>query len=662
MLTYSETYTYYSYFLFFIFFSYLLGHFILLLTKVKQNTLTIHSRVFSKLFLGILSSVLSYSLLQSLFLTFNIFFLPLIFLFYKEVRYQQFTTNKFSSFLPDKQELRIVLVSITFATIAFLVKVLELTDIQSGYLYHYELTYDKIFYSNLVDVLEDLGQENVEAGLNYMGKQYHGVHAYHYFELWLSALIVKFSGLLSLYTFSLISAVLLLSALFLGYLSIFENFKKNIKWYHYFIAGFLCFSTTIFFDFYQSIELIRYISRRYDMGLIDALSMPKLAISELFLICVFLFFVNGKYHLGVITAFAMPIVNIGLTPCILSGFFIFFALNWRFKLIETNNLKILFSLVLFAIAYFLFAFFLKPTAPRQIPEISILSNIGLSTFFTKALVRIVAEWARFIILYLPFILLTFWLIFKNRHLKIIFFIFLSVLFCGIAFSGLTYFIIDSYQFAQNFAVIYFKVFFVVLPLALWQTKKENTRLKYAFSVLYFLLFVVSIYSFGKRIVYEKKLIYSGVYTEKVSHILKKISKTQHPLTGIILLDKNEMPTVFTFGVLSEPTLGGYIAHTVNHSFLINTSWYKILDVYPDKRLNIFIGNSPFQQFILKQTEAHIQKTPKELLVDFIKEKRISFAVASKNVNIQQEIQDNNLIQEIIRDEKTGEAFILLKIN
>ncbi len=658
MLSYSDISPYYFVMLAVIILSYFLGHFVFVMLRIEQAKISITLLAFSKLLVGLLLSIIIYSYVKTHFITLNILFAFLFFLMYKELKNTFFINPRFIFYYPNPKELLHLLVAIGFATLAFALKAAELTDWNSSYLYHYELTFDKMYYSNLADALRHTGQENREAGLNFIDTKYHGFYPYHYIELWLTALIVSFTGFISIYTYSLVSGVVIITLLFLAYLSIFDYFRVKIDWRIYLYAGFLCFSTTIYFDFYQSIELIRYISRRYEMGLVDSLSMPKLTIGEIFLCSAFLFFHAKKYMLGILTLLCMCITNIALVPCILSGLFLFFVFNLFYRTVAIRHVQSMLLLLFFAFAYVSLMIFFKPVIDLQAHEFSTIFSIEIVDYLKKMSIRIVAELVRFAWLYLPFGLIIIWQIKKDKQLLTTFLPFIFILLSGIILSGLTYFMLNSFQLAENYAVVFFKLFFVVIPFALIIKESSNFWVKKLIMCLYFVLFLINTNSFAKRIAYKPKLKYSNEYLEKVSKSIAILNKKYPHLIGITLLNQNEMPSTYTISIVSEPIfLGGYVSHLTNNSFLITPSWYKILGTYPDQKLNLFIKNTPFLKFVEAQKAKGISKEEHAFLLDFISSYQVHFALMTSNNDIQQEL-NGVAIQEIITDSNTGERFIV----
>lgn len=660
MLLYSETYLYYLAILAVIILSYFLGHFVFVILRIEQAKISTTLLAFSKVFSGLLLSVITYSCIKTNFITLNILFSFLFFLFYRELKNTFFINSRLIFYYPNCKELLHLLVAIGFATFAFVFKAAELSDWDSSYLYHYELTFDKMYYSNLADALRYTGQENRGAGLNFIDTKYHGFYPYHYIELWLTALIVSLTGLISIYTYSLVSGVGLISILFLAYLSIFEYLKVKIDWRIYLYAGLLCFSTTIYFDFYQSIELVRYISRRYEMGLVDSLSMPKLTIGEIFLCGAFLFFHAKRYMLGVLTLLCMCITNIALVPCILSGLFLFFIFNLFYRTVASRHIiQYILLLLFFALAYISLMMFFKPIFDLQDHEFSTLFSIEIEDYVKKMVIRIVAELARFVWLYLPFGLIMIWQIIKDKRLLITFLPFIFILLSGIILSGFTYFMLNSFQLAENYAVVFFKLFFVLIPFVLIVKEESiNFWAKKLVMCLYCILFIVNANSFAKRIAYKPKLKYSNQYLEKVNKSIATLNKKYPYLIGITLLSPTEMPSTYTVSIVSEPVfLGGYVSHLTNNSFLITPSWYKILGIYPDEKLNLFIKNTPFLKFIEDQKAKGIIKEEHEFLSDFIDIHNVHFALMTSNNDIQQEL-NGIAIKEIITDNNTGERFII----
>jgi len=660
MLDYQGIYSYYLALMFSLWGLYLFGHCYTILLKIDLSAKPFIS-VFSKLFLGLLIGVLLYSLGKSRFVTINILFIPLSIFLYSILQRYRLYEYEIKSLFFKKKEIVILVYCSLFATIIFIVRVLELYDWETGYLYHHELTFDKIFYNNIVDELNILGIENVNGGLNYYDKTYHGLSAYHYFELWLNALIVKLTGLISLYSYSMIASLLLAVVLYSGYLALFEYFNPSISWYVYLLSFGLVLSTAFYFDFYQSLELLKYISRRYASGLTDALSMPKLVLGELFLVSSTLFFLYRKPLAGILSLLFLPIINIGLLPGVLAGCFIFVVFNKFLHLIKLPNNYLLITFILFGLFYLIIIFFFRPELKLSYPDLAIINEITLLGYIKKFFIRITAETLRFSILFLPLLILFAVIVRDKAHLKAIILLNTLILGGGLLFSASIFFFVDSFQFVENFAVSFFKLFIIVLPIAIWYGEgiHKNINTTLAIGIIYIVLFYISGKSFYDRINYTTKNPYSLKFIKEVAPIITEMADNHSYYIGLSLLDADELPTVYTFGVLSEPTLGGYISHIANNSYIINASWYKVLNIYPDKRLDIFINNNPYTMYRKEQLKKYGNGREIYILSKFIRENNIRFITATSKVDIKKEIE-LSLIRDIFIDYASGEQLIILR--
>jgi hypothetical protein len=153
------------------------------------------------------------------------------------------------------------------------------------------------------------GYENLAFSKNFWFDSSHS--PYHYFEIWLNALLYKIFHLNSTWTYSLILPAVLYTVMFWGLMSIVEQYKKlNL------LTGGICFillfTTEISIVFSWFGESVFPYPNQYCSGLI----LTKVAPVSLFLLAVILLLINRKNMEALLVALSMPAVSFVMTPVV----------------------------------------------------------------------------------------------------------------------------------------------------------------------------------------------------------------------------------------------------------------------------------------------------------------------------------------------------------
>jgi hypothetical protein len=141
-----------------------------------------NERLFYSLLMGMLLTVTVYSIVLSGFKTINILILFAAVLCFRRKKYSV-RGAAFSTL--NKGKLLELLLIVSIFAIVF------------NYLPESEYKQrDSFFYLKIAEALNFTGQENVNNYYNLLSAQFHGVEAYHYFECWLGAFLIRFADFL----------------------------------------------------------------------------------------------------------------------------------------------------------------------------------------------------------------------------------------------------------------------------------------------------------------------------------------------------------------------------------------------------------------------------------------------------------------------------------
>jgi hypothetical protein len=267
-------------------------------------------RIFTSSFTGIFISVLCYSLIQTLGNTSSLLFIPLIgfYFFFVKRKNKQLV----QSVQPTNVTYGTKLSVYTFFGYNILISLLLYllfcyANLDS--LYHFRpADGDDYSYGMLAQYL-NRGFENLAFSKNFWVDSLH--YPYHYFEIWLNALLYKVFHLNSTWTYSMILPTILHTIIFWGLMSIVERYKK-INLLTVGICFILLFTTEI------SIILSRFENspfpypNQYCSGLI----LTKVAPVCLFFLAVTLLLINKRNKEALLVALSMPIVSFIMTPIV----------------------------------------------------------------------------------------------------------------------------------------------------------------------------------------------------------------------------------------------------------------------------------------------------------------------------------------------------------
>ena len=296
----------YSYFviIFSILFFYCVGD--IILKYILKISLPVSAqRIFTGLFTGIFISVLCYSIIQTQGETSSLLFIPLIGFYFFFVKRKQ-SVQPVHVTTGTKAP---VYIFFGYSILVSLLLYLLFCYANLDGLYHFRpVEGDDYSYGMLAQYLSR-GFENLAFSKNFWLNSSH--HPYHYFEIWLNALLYKTFHLNATWTYSMILPTILHTVIFWGLMSIVERYKKiNLP-----ISG-ICF--ILLFTTEISIILSRFgqSSFPYPNQYCSGLILTKVAPVSLFFLAVILLLVNKKNKEALLVALSMPIVSFVMTPVV----------------------------------------------------------------------------------------------------------------------------------------------------------------------------------------------------------------------------------------------------------------------------------------------------------------------------------------------------------
>jgi hypothetical protein len=318
--------------------------YLILFFKGSFKRLPINFRViFLSLFTGLVFLVSLYSIWFTHGKTVLIVLLPLVGFLAIAVRQhdQLFVKNEYPKYLASAI---ILFFAFVFFTISYFAFYNEIRGINID---------DYILYSRISYYLPITGCENDYHFFNTLDNDYRAVTPYHYFELWLNSINCSILPSSSIYeTIMLVTPTIFLLAVFLGFLAIYETYKK-VDAFCLLLSFSILFFNGIVFRMIPMISKQEYLFYPFSLYF-----MTKFAPTMLFAIASYLFLTNLSMLSAVLTLAMLAVISIVNLPSIGFAFVVVFLL---FKLSKSTphrdfSLKVLaFALLplLFVIGFYL---------------------------------------------------------------------------------------------------------------------------------------------------------------------------------------------------------------------------------------------------------------------------------------------------------------------
>ena len=528
---------------------------------------------------------------------------------------------------------------------------------------------DSFFYLKIAESLNATGQENISHYYNLYNANFHGAEPYHYFELWITAFIIRFTeGFMpSIQAERFVLYGVLLTGLVYGiYYLAAAILQQPLKWYH----KVFCWSLLFIFP-----NLLGFFTWLYHVFISDfegnVLDRPNFRIIYLLLMPVLASLYQQRhlskkalYFLLIITVVSFQAFVVFIPALVLYG-------GWLFLKKDDNHRLIWWPLVLVCIAY---AAFYLVFSVKNIPSFFGTANI------TDMLLNTLKGW-KFIVYSIIMSVLYMLLLFFIMILPLVFIYKKSILdkakkLCGpmlpLIFIGLTGTLIarvfylkdNAYQFlflAHILLTIFiWLIYLEVLPLAANRAKKFVGAAVYL-SLLWFVHWAffpgnyVNIFKQNGNYVYGGTK-YSPDYLAAVGHYFK----TENPGVGGYLADSSfyadtyysrRNPNVYFLPVT-------YIvagSHNNNIDFCLSDTG-AIQNQLNDGLSRDYVQNAVSRSLFFQYRLQHPSFNYYKAVSSFIADHHLSYIIVTKNFRL----EDIGLTtkNEII-DPATGERFISL---
>jgi hypothetical protein len=523
------------------------------------------------------------------------------------------------------------------------------------YSFQYEkaLSTDLYFYGEISTFLAK-GYENIYGVINTMNVQeFPTASPYHYFDIWFTSFFSSLFSLSDSKVLLLVTYPVLLTGYLSGIFAIAKKYVEKLTIYHYLLIPLFLFIGPVIVVHYNSIfetgiiifENIGFFDYILPFSFFGQKHLVFYIISVLF----FNLFLNGNKKEAFLVLCFAPVVNIGLFPGVIGGFFLY-------QLIFYKNLNVLkkpllpFFLLLILIPLFYFLMNLGKDSSRISEEFlySFRSHLNLNGEIIRFILRIVIAVCWLILLYLVYVLLFLFTPFKILKSEFNVPVLLGGCFCMVAVLTRPFLVnFDGAQFLV-YLLPFINCTFVIIVLY------SLSKSKYKILVLSMFLVIVSfnVVMIGKTS-YQKNDSLQELYsTEYLSQVTKYLDSKNPKNTNYgYLLDsaiRKNIPPGFWYAQMPM-------------------DWVKLKNFH-----NCYSLNFPFDQHDVKSisassyanhqfllSEKHMSENKfYDQLTTFIHQYQIRFVV-SDNQPFTDAFKQEYVSREIV-DSFSGEIFYIMK--
>lgn len=547
-------------------------------------------------------------------------------------------------------------------TPVFIIHFLSAYDLESGIKLSHP---DYLHYARQINILKATGHENSLMSLNLLYPDITlGISPYHYFELWLSALLdVCFQNpLLTLHT----TVYPLLSFLFfLGGLAIIEKYNK-VKSYFVVLTYLVLIIGTSYYHTFNLLSDFTQQTAFYFQTTAFSCCGKKLLPLYLFSTLALNFYIRQHYKAALIVMLCLPVINISQLPAAIGIYFLILIYltirNGSIKQLKKEYIiGLSFSLILVGSIIWLKPMIVELYGTKK----SLLKDLNHDNiiFLSKHLIKRIITAT---IIYLPYIagtLIALGGLYKfnkeaYRNLLNLLLIMLCLFIPALLFTEISNFHYNSSQFFSNSLVLtnsYLGLIFLVMLVELFSKK----RLVFVVSLLFF---AIPLAASGK--VYFEQCTKTSSLTDQYSKFY--LSETQQEMTLYAkseligyFINKEEQASIYPFNsfILIPGTnlmLNGY----TNFVFLNNP--YKLPYFSKNRRQDEVVEAAigELYCFMEKQKQDAEFRSYEKSLFGFIKKNKIKIIICSEGAVLPKSM--DNIPKTTIQDKKSGETIYILE--
>lgn len=519
---------------------------------------------------------------------------------------------------------------------------------------------DYVYYARFIFPLNELGVET------YPSEPFVGVggpQPYHYYDLWLNAMIVRLSGVSSTLCLYLSVYSALLAIEMVGFMVIIEKFNTSKIFALLLAIVGLCL-TGVYFP-----VLFSWGSVKLGGGAMNwfPLLLSKTTPIYIFLCLGITFLHNGKTWATHWAWACIPVVFISTAPAVLaSGVIVLLYIGWR-------QCKSLQSILQNCLPYMISALGVGAFYGLQPTPKAVSITPGMSRFVTQPKELLTAvnvlggTVLQMIINFCPFLLLVLLaLVFSKKSLQqvlrenetVLLFAGLAGVFGGVAYMAVFRFI-DAIQFFSN---IILPVLAIVIVLLLASTlSSANVRLRWGTIMILLGLTGYNWYSIEKKYPQGKGFSYhyDPVFLDQVSRLTNRLSPV-----GAFVFSEREYDSIHLFLIPSQSP-GLYLTLLRNDVNLVSLSQIDVDSIsllskfaHDSIIINNRIRNSAINEFKVIQLRQGIFMSDEAVKSDLIRQNHINFVCVSRKGELPRTLYP--YVVRKLEDPLSGEKLFLLK--
>jgi len=638
----------------------------------KRNSTKKYAELLYSLLIGLVCYVTSFSLIATGFKTINILFILLFLLYLHRIKYH-FNWSKAiikDSALFIKKNLLFILI---FSLLFYLYE--AIWYFKPGEFHLIIPFVDYVDMYNISQIISQTGQENNKYLIsNYYYPQFHGISPYHFFELWLNGFLSTTLPISGTITLMLFVYPIFYFASYIGILAVWEHYG-TVNIYKKAISLFLLFVGGMYFDFYNKFELLKWYGG--NVGNIAHIWGKKIAILYPFIFTAYILFMNKNFMSFISLILCLCIVSIGVMPGVLGGLFLFLVLNFLHKTFDKKQLIQGFSVYIIFVVSFLVLYFVWGNKNEESLG---FSNIVINflkgfdmTFLKTVFFRIIFPVLRLVVIYSPFLIFIFFVLFFKspfgketlKELRQLFILICLILFVGAlvgAFASIHIF--SGGQFFGNLFCIL--IIFIILcfskEFSSFQLKKEKRILLFQFPFLLFFV-VSSSYNIYNNIKLQKVYksyslnLYSDDYLKNITTLLN--NHKVNPL-GVCFMGKEDLEhyPLNAYGITGITFSGMSVKLTDDFHAVSNLSIFDIVSDTSTSFSKSLFRSFEFYNYIKGLKEKQLFTTYEDAQKGFIKDFNIEYALIYKNGTLPSGIESN--IDTSYYDFLSGQRFVVFK--
>lgn len=532
---------------------------------------------------------------------------------------------------------------------------------------------DQIFYVRIASWLIETGKENTNVPNTFFNEGFEGSIIYHYFEIWLGALVGKFTGISYAIALFLIVHSFFNFLIYWGSVCLFEIVIDKKEYSSSFYLKIVVYLICILFPFSSSIYLNQFIEA--DLLYSDAFHFIhgnhgisfihlKMAVLEVFFLAALICFWKKNWENAILILLVLVVVSPATAPvCLVVCCIVAFFYQMIFLILKaTRDSKKIYSGYLLIVLSFLVALGLGVTAYIFAPQNSSSMEMGEMFFGTQKYIELV--FYRIIqqpFLYLPFSLLFLFLIRKKINIIVIY----SCIFLVAVSIGSIFYETNWKQFFSMTVFPNAKILFTTLTIALsidFLIALENRKKQVIFLTI--IIPFVGLLSFRTlrniQLKWREGHISTTTYVEEVITTLDSLANQNE--NKYVLGGSYKSPIFFDSLVVASPifaevTLGGGYSHFSKYPvFLLN---YNLINYTERKNgyIKSYSSRSPLTIYAQKKNINLENKD--EIIYNFTKDNNIQFLVVNDINYLPIRLQKN--ITKTIKDENSEDIFCVIDI-